>query len=169
MPHSSRARSHERSLVTSASRKLVGTGRFELPTCRLGGDRHHYSHRAQRLRLCAPTRSLVSSASRNLVGTGRFELPTCRLGGDRHHYSHRAQRLRLCAPTRSLVSSASRNLVGTGRFELPTCRLGGDRSIHLSYVPESTFRFYQPVRWPTAPRSALSNTDSRILPRHKTN
>src|ERR1700722_19833261 len=56
---------------------LVGTGRFELPTCRLGGDRDlpvYTAHNGSRL--CAPRLEI-------LVGTGRFELPTCRLGGDR--------------------------------------------------------------------------------------
>jgi hypothetical protein len=33
---------------------MVGTGRFELPTCRLGGDRINLLNRAQRLSLCAP-------------------------------------------------------------------------------------------------------------------
>jgi hypothetical protein len=45
------------------SNLLVGTGRFELPTCRLGGGPNHFLNRAQRL---APVRSF-------------FERPRCRL------------------------------------------------------------------------------------------
>ena len=56
---------------------MVGTGRFELPTCREVGDRAEIET-ARNGCACALKRNCGE-----VVGTGRFELPTCRLGGDR--------------------------------------------------------------------------------------
>ena len=71
-------------MLTGPEVELVGSGRFELPTCRLGGSRA-FSHPSRTTaHACAlPSARMLTGPEVELVGTGRFELPTCRLGGGR--------------------------------------------------------------------------------------